>query len=204
MSTQPDGYTCECCVNILKRESNFLKHRCKEMIRAEELKSVKGQAAYELYSYWLSNKKKGKHTLNTFGQSKFFSTFYKFVTWSNTNKRKQKFNRCMVVPTNGDTSGCIQACLDNKDKNGESRCNAINIVLLKNPSIVVFQNDVNIPWHTNCVQSTVEKDAAGREDALVCYGVWQPDSPEVGNPWISSDDLRDAVFLSKLQIKRQL
>ena len=83
MSTQPDGYTCECCGNILKRESNFLKHRCKEMIRAEELKSVKGQAAYELYSYWLSNKKKGKHTLNTFGQSKFFSTFYKFVTWSN-------------------------------------------------------------------------------------------------------------------------
>jgi hypothetical protein len=121
-----------------------------------------------------------------------------FVTWSNTNNRKQKFNRCMVVPTNGDTSGCIQACLDNKDKNGESRCNAINIVLLKNPSIVVFQNDVNIPWHTNCVQSTVEKDAAGREDALVCYGVWQPDSPEVGNPWISSDDLRDAVFYSTI------
>lgn len=99
MSEAPDGYTCEYCGKVLKRESSFLKHRCKEMIRAEELRSPRGQAAYRFYTYWLNTKKRGKHNIKTFGQSKFFSAFYKFVSWSKKVKipDREQYIRYMVL-----------------------------------------------------------------------------------------------------------
>lgn len=60
------------------------------MIRDEELKSPRGKAAYELYSYWLLNKRKGSHTLATFGQSKCFQAFYRYVGWANKVKLPDK------------------------------------------------------------------------------------------------------------------
>lgn len=82
MTKSPEGYTCDFCGNVIKREANFFKHRCKEMIRDEELRSVRGQTAFRFYSYWLSKKKRGKYNIKTFGQSKYFSIFYKFVDWA--------------------------------------------------------------------------------------------------------------------------
>ncbi len=81
MTNQPDGYTCTHCGKIIKREVNFLKHRCKDMIRSEEIRSIRGRNAYNLYSYWLSRKRRGTHTIATFGKSKLFSAFYKFAGW---------------------------------------------------------------------------------------------------------------------------
>jgi hypothetical protein len=99
MSNAPEGYTCEYCGNVLKRESNFLKHRCKEMVRDEQLRSVRGQSSFRFYSYWLSKKKRGKYNIKTFGQSKYFKTFYDFVDWSKKVKLpdREQYIRFMIL-----------------------------------------------------------------------------------------------------------
>jgi len=82
MTNIPEGFTCAYCGHVIKREVNFLKHECKEMVRHAQVRSVVGKRAYGLYSYWLSRKKQGNHNLATFSKSKFFSSFYKFAKWS--------------------------------------------------------------------------------------------------------------------------
>lgn len=99
MSEVPKGYTCDFCGTVIKREANFLKHRCKEMIRHEQLQSPKGNSAYRFYSYWLSKKARGRHNITTFGQSKYFNAFYKFVTWSKKVRipDREQYIRYMVM-----------------------------------------------------------------------------------------------------------
>lgn len=86
MTNKPDGFTCLFCGHVFKREHAFIKHQCAQMIRDKQLKSPTGRVAYLYYSKWLHSFKRGTTTMQTFGTSKHFSAFYKFVEW----KRKVK------------------------------------------------------------------------------------------------------------------
>ena len=47
------NFECKICHTNFIRESAFMKHRCKQMIRVDELKTSIGQAAYGLYGKWM-------------------------------------------------------------------------------------------------------------------------------------------------------
>ncbi len=76
-------YTCSFCNKPFKLEIRFLRHRCKEMEREENFKSITGQSAWGHYKYWMKHKFKNvPRDSNTFKKSKFFSSFYKFSIFS--------------------------------------------------------------------------------------------------------------------------
>jgi hypothetical protein len=95
----PDGFTCKYCFQVYKRESSFEKHRCDVMMREENLHSVRGQSAYNLFCKWNTLKKRGQVNKKTFGESKSFSHFYKFAKWKNDVKipDTQKYISAMVM-----------------------------------------------------------------------------------------------------------
>lgn len=57
----------------------FMRHRCKEKIRHEELRSPIGQAAYQYYAHWMRLQKHSVPSIDTFAESKFYTTFIKFA-----------------------------------------------------------------------------------------------------------------------------
>jgi len=70
---------CKFCEHDFVSEMVFMKHRCKEKIRHEELRSPIGQAAYQYYSLWMKAQKHSVPPIDTFAESKFYSTFIKFA-----------------------------------------------------------------------------------------------------------------------------
>lgn len=82
MNDQPNGYTCSACGCVLKTEAGFLKHKCKQMQREKDLHSIDGQIAYEYYSRWIRQKKKGSHTILTFKDSRYFTSIFQFTKWT--------------------------------------------------------------------------------------------------------------------------
>lgn len=99
MTTVPDGFTCRFCGKVFKRESNFEKHRCKAMERAEQVRSPQGQAAFSLFNKWMRARKRSAVNIKTFGESKSFNNFYKFAKWKNAVKIPDidKFINIMVI-----------------------------------------------------------------------------------------------------------
>lgn len=63
-----------------------MKHRCKEKIKHEQLRSPLGQAAYSYYSHWMKCQKHSVPALENFSRSKFYSTFIKFAEYANRVK----------------------------------------------------------------------------------------------------------------------
>lgn len=56
-----------------------MKHRCKEMERAEIIQSPQGQAAYSYYSVWMKAYNRRIPNIETFATSQYFTSFVKFV-----------------------------------------------------------------------------------------------------------------------------
>ena len=75
------GYTCQYCLSNFKRETSFMRHRCKEMERMKQLHSVTGQAAYALYSDWLKETKRKAPPIETFADSMYYTAFIKFANF---------------------------------------------------------------------------------------------------------------------------
>ena len=73
-------YQCDFCHARFKTETRFMKHHCKEMKRAEDFRSLEGQAAHLFYKSWMKYK---HHTTMTnpiaFRDSRYFNVFLKFV-----------------------------------------------------------------------------------------------------------------------------
>lgn len=76
-------WKCDYCDHGFQSERVFMNHRCKEMDRAQELKSVVGQAAYSYYAEWMSLSKRSVPPITTFAASSLYSTFIKFANWVN-------------------------------------------------------------------------------------------------------------------------
>lgn len=83
-------------------ENPFMNHRCRERDRIEELRSSVGQAAYAHYAEWMRVSKKSVPPIETFAESRYYSTFVKFAEHalkSNIPNVKQ-FIRLMVEHNN--------------------------------------------------------------------------------------------------------
>lgn len=72
-------YKCSYCGKRYKREDAFINHKCKQMIREEELRTPLGQAAWRLYQNWMRFQHKRVPDDRTFLKSKYYNSFMKFV-----------------------------------------------------------------------------------------------------------------------------
>ena len=80
MTTNPNVYECTFCSRTFVRESSYLNHRCKYMVRDEIMQSSLGQTAWLLYSDWLRKQKKlPPRNSQTFIKSKYFNAFVKYA-----------------------------------------------------------------------------------------------------------------------------
>ena len=71
-------YECEFCSKKLQTERALDKHICEKMKRHRLCKTKAGLAAFNDYCMWLKNKGKVVTKIETFVDSKFFSTFIDF------------------------------------------------------------------------------------------------------------------------------
>jgi len=58
-----------------------MKHRCKAMIRAEEFRTVEGQAAWRYYQAWMKAYRRMVPRDRSYLKSKYFNSFMRFATF---------------------------------------------------------------------------------------------------------------------------
>ena len=74
-------FPCKFCGAKFVSESRYLRHRCKEMIRDEEIRSPIGQAAWSFYQEWMKNQKRLVPSIQSFMKSNFYVSFIKFAAF---------------------------------------------------------------------------------------------------------------------------
>lgn len=72
-------YKCNYCGKRYQRERAFIDHRCKQMIREEELRTLIGQAAWRFYQDWMRFQRKRVPDDRAFLNSRFYNSFMKFA-----------------------------------------------------------------------------------------------------------------------------
>jgi hypothetical protein len=72
-------WDCGYCSRGFVHENAFMKHRCPERDRIEELRGPIGQAAYASYAAWMKAKKHSVPPIDTFATSKSYGTFIRFA-----------------------------------------------------------------------------------------------------------------------------
>lgn len=72
-------WKCQYCGKVLANETYYMKHFCKEKVRSEELATPIGQAAYMIYCDWMKAYKRKAPSIDTFGTSRFYSSFIEFA-----------------------------------------------------------------------------------------------------------------------------
>lgn len=73
---------CHFCKHDFTHETVFMKHRCRERERLEELRSPVGQAAYSYYTEWMRVQKHSIPPIETFAESKFYTVFVRFAEYA--------------------------------------------------------------------------------------------------------------------------
>jgi len=73
------AYECNYCFKTFVREASFMKHKCPQMERADDLKTPEGMAAYDMYSQWMRNYNRKVPPIETFSTSRYFKSFLNFV-----------------------------------------------------------------------------------------------------------------------------
>jgi len=72
-------FTCDFCGQHFKTEKGFFRHKCKQMKREEDFKSIEGQAAFAYYRKWIALKHHNKNASpSAFKTSAYFVSFVKF------------------------------------------------------------------------------------------------------------------------------
>lgn len=72
-------FECQFCHKRFTYENNYIKHKCKMMIRDQELRSPEGQAAWMYYKDWLRyQRKRAPDDSMTFLTSKYYNAFNRF------------------------------------------------------------------------------------------------------------------------------
>ena len=72
-------YQCQYCEQVYQKEQAYLNHKCKEMIRNEEIQTPLGQAAWSFYQKWLRGQRKMAPGISTFLTSRYYQTFMTFA-----------------------------------------------------------------------------------------------------------------------------
>lgn len=81
MNNGSDTFECSYCHKTFVRETNFMQHRCKQMDRAEEVRTPMGQAAYSFYSKWMKAYKRTVPDVAAFLISKYYMSFIRFAKY---------------------------------------------------------------------------------------------------------------------------
>lgn len=79
MTNPASLFQCKHCMKTFKRESTFMNHKCKEMIRLETIQTINGQQAYQFYKRWLLKCRKSTQTIEAFLNSTYFNAMLRFV-----------------------------------------------------------------------------------------------------------------------------
>lgn len=92
-------YKCGYCGKKYKREKLFLQHKCKQMIRDEQLRTPIGQAAWRFYQDWMRFQRKRAGDDRMFLNSRYFPAFIKFATFVKQTDlpTPKKFIKLMVT-----------------------------------------------------------------------------------------------------------
>lgn len=77
--TNITGWHCSFCKKTYKHETAFMRHLCLPKIKADKLRSTVGQAAYAFYSDWMRLNRRTVPSIDTFSNSRFFNSFYRFA-----------------------------------------------------------------------------------------------------------------------------
>lgn len=72
-------WSCEFCEHDFASERTFMKHRCRERERIEELRGPIGQSAYAFYGDWMRLNKRSVPSVETFASSINYNAFIKFA-----------------------------------------------------------------------------------------------------------------------------
>jgi hypothetical protein len=78
---QAPSWRCGHCGRDFTAEHFFMRHRCKERERAEELRSPAGQAAYAFYSEWMRLRRYSVPPIENFAASAYYTRMVKFARW---------------------------------------------------------------------------------------------------------------------------
>lgn len=81
-STRTTGWVCEYCSRVFVRESAFMNHRCPDKLKLDLLKSADGQNAFAYYNLWMKEQGRSEQSIETFIESRLFSTFIKFAQYT--------------------------------------------------------------------------------------------------------------------------
>ena len=72
-------FKCTYCGSTFVTEDRYLKHHCKQMKRAEEMKSPIGQGAWAFYQAWMKAYKRMVPHIDSFTKSKYYQSFIRFA-----------------------------------------------------------------------------------------------------------------------------
>jgi hypothetical protein len=75
-------WSCTYCGKSYTRESAFMSHSCPEKRKIETLRSADGQNAFSYYNLWMKEQGRSEQQIETFGESRLFSTFLKFAEYA--------------------------------------------------------------------------------------------------------------------------
>lgn len=75
-------FQCKFCGARFSVEQRFINHRCKQMIRDEEFRTVDGQAAWIFYQKWMKAYRRIVPKPSAFLQSKFYNSFVRFAVFT--------------------------------------------------------------------------------------------------------------------------
>lgn len=78
-TTIGDHFECKYCHRTYKREDAYLRHRCKRMVREEEMQTVLGHSAWLFYGSWMRAQRRLVPKIQTFLTSNFYTSFMKFA-----------------------------------------------------------------------------------------------------------------------------
>lgn len=75
-------YTCNYCLKEFKLLNRFEQHKCKQMIRAEQIQTNQGLTALSYFQDWMRHHRKVKADSKMFEVSKHFDQFMAFVAFA--------------------------------------------------------------------------------------------------------------------------
>ena len=72
-------FSCKYCNAKFVTEERYLRHRCKQMERDEEMKTPIGQAAWAFYQAWMKAYRRMVPGIDSFTKSKYYRSFVRFA-----------------------------------------------------------------------------------------------------------------------------
>lgn len=106
------AFECHYCNKVFVREASFMKHKCPEMARAEDIRTPNGMAAYNMYSAWMKQCKRKVPPIETFSTSRYFKSMMNFVEKVHKLKlpNPEKFIQLMVSKDISPMLWCRDEC----------------------------------------------------------------------------------------------